>query len=99
MERKERRGLLALPRRLLACAGRRSGRRRRKGDMRWRRFLLGGGEGAIGGGLEVAAHGPWAGCAGTRAQDQGRWTSSMLADKDTNNIEHQLMRSESNKRD
>uniref|UniRef100_A0A0D9Z706 Uncharacterized protein n=1 Tax=Oryza glumipatula TaxID=40148 RepID=A0A0D9Z706_9ORYZ len=35
MERKERRGLLALPRRLLACAGRTSGRRRRKGDMRW----------------------------------------------------------------
>uniref|UniRef100_A0A0D3FUZ5 Uncharacterized protein n=1 Tax=Oryza barthii TaxID=65489 RepID=A0A0D3FUZ5_9ORYZ len=26
--------------------------------MRWRRVFLGGGEGAIGGGLEVAAHGP-----------------------------------------
>ncbi|BAS72049.1 Os01g0353900, partial [Oryza sativa Japonica Group] len=45
---------------LLARAGARAGHPGaacRKGDMRWRRVLLGG-EGAIGGGLEVAAHGP-----------------------------------------
>nr|BAG88465.1 unnamed protein product [Oryza sativa Japonica Group] len=59
-KRKERRGLLALPRLLLTRVGWTSGRGRQKGHMRWRRVFLGGEEGAIEGGLEVAAHGPWA---------------------------------------